>query len=110
MTSETVPLTPPESVLSDTWLVCRPLLRGRSEACQPGEHRRWIASRLSFELLNSLRANSYSASSHILLTGALTWLLCFRAQIIRDSSPDLPTLLDDYRDFGGVCVFETIFG
>lgn len=43
-------------------------------------------------------------------TAALTWHPCFRAQIIRDSSPDLPTLLDDYRDFGGVCVFETIFG
>ena len=33
-----------------------------------------------------------------------------RPQIIRDSSPDLPRLLDDFREFGGVCVFETIFG
>jgi hypothetical protein len=31
-------------------------------------------------------------------------------QVIRDSSPDLPTLLDDYKEYGGVCVFETIFG
>ena len=31
-------------------------------------------------------------------------------QVIRDSSPDLPTLLEEYKDYGGVCVFETIFG
>ena len=31
-------------------------------------------------------------------------------QVIRDDSPDLPSLLDDYNEFGGVCVFETIFG
>jgi len=46
----------------------------------------------------------------MLVAATLTSHLYFLTQIIRDSSPDLPTLLDDYRDYGGVCVFETIFG
>ena len=66
---------------------------------------------VDFQLLNPVLADGQPADSRMpSKCRAHPGTLCFRAQIIRDSSPDLPTLLDDYREYGGVCVFETIFG